>query len=72
MAVAASGRSELHHVYDLGRDPDCAEEIPEFIVGEYTTKEIEAVNRGRLGLPGHTWDQDGPSNVIIGEATGPR
>lgn len=42
-------REELWEIYDLNRDPDGADEIPEFIVSEYTPDEIDAINHQRLG-----------------------
>ena len=50
MAIVAVGRGELYHIFDLNRDPDSADKIPEFIVGEYTSEEINALNRERLGI----------------------
>lgn len=50
MGIIAKGRDELYHIYDLHRDPAGADEIPEFIVGEYSNEEIEALNRQRLGI----------------------
>lgn len=46
---AAIIRGELWSIYDLDRDPDGGEEIPEFIVSEYEPDEIAAINRQRLG-----------------------
>lgn len=43
-------REELWEIYDLNRDPDGAEEVPEFIVSEYTPDEINAINNQRLGI----------------------
>lgn len=42
-------REEYWAVYDLDRDPDAGDEIPEFIVSEYTDDEIDALNRERFG-----------------------
>lgn len=50
MAIVATGRNELFHIFDLHRDPDGGDEIPEFIVGEYTQDEIDALNKERLGI----------------------
>lgn len=43
-------REELWAIYDLDRDPDGADEIPEFIVSEYTADEVDAINKQRLGI----------------------
>lgn len=69
MAIIASGRSELYQIYDLVRDPDGAEEIPEFIVGEYTSDEIDALNRTRLGVSED--DMEEVSTSLSGGATDP-
>ena len=43
-------REEMWAIYDLNRDPDGSDEIPEFIVSEYTPDEIELINAERLGI----------------------
>lgn len=43
-------REEFWEIYDLNRDPDGADEIPEFIVSEYEPDEIRAINNQRLGI----------------------
>lgn len=43
-------REELWAIYDLDRDPDGADEIPEFIVSEYTADEVDLINKQRLGI----------------------
>jgi hypothetical protein len=50
MVVVATGRQELYQIYDLTKEDSKLEEQPEFIVGEYTPDEIEALNRQRLGV----------------------
>jgi DNA-binding beta-propeller fold protein YncE len=43
-------REELWAIYDLNRDPDGGDEIPEFIVSEYTADEVDMINKERLGV----------------------
>jgi hypothetical protein len=50
MATIAAGRDELYELLDLYRDPDGDKETEEFIISEYTTDEIDALNKTRLGI----------------------
>lgn len=50
MMIVAQGRDELYHLYDLHREPDGAQQTEEFIVSEYTSEEIEILNKVRLGI----------------------
>lgn len=42
-------REELWGIYDLNRDPDQADEMPDFVVSEYEPAELAAINAKTFG-----------------------
>ena len=44
-------RSDLWEIYDLHRDPDQAEEMPDFIVSDYNEEELKQINEKTFGKP---------------------
>lgn len=42
-------REDLWRIYDLDRDPDQAEEFPDFVVSEYEPEELRAINEKTFG-----------------------
>lgn len=50
-------REELWAIYDLNRDPDQADEMPDFILSEYEPEELAAINSKTFGEPEEALDE---------------